>query len=191
MSYYKTKIPGISISKTGSVKNTKRDEILKVSKRGYFTFKNTSISLPKLMIETFKKIPMKTGQIKYIDGNNQNFNIENLEYKTKLDKIDPPLENDIIEILKYYYGSKETFNLKDVFKYRMHLKIVLDQRNFFIKYKHLPNISIFRAYFSFNMPGYRNLSILHNITVRDAQRTVYFYLNKLIEDCKADKILKQ
>jgi len=182
MKYFKTKLKGISISRTGSVQNTKTGKTLKVTKRGYFTFSGKPISLPKIMMETFSKIPIRSGQINFIDGNNQNFDIDNIEYKTKLTDIKPPDENDILKILRFYYGSKVTFNIKDVFRYRMFLKIILKQRNFFDMNSNQDNILIFKDYFSIDMPSYLKLSKRHNITVRDAQRTIYLFLNKLIED---------
>ncbi|MFS4470050.1 hypothetical protein [Chryseobacterium sp. T20] len=191
MIYHETTIKGISISRSGSVKNTVTDKVLKVTKRGYFIHYGKTVNLPKLMLETFRGFNIKTGQLYFIDGNRQNFNIDNLEYKTKLGKIQPPEEPKIISIIKFYFGKSEMINVKDVFKYRMQLKIILEQRNFFDKNKNILNINVFRDYFSIDTPGYKNLSKRNSITINDARRTVYFFLGKLIEDCENDKIVKQ
>ena len=191
MIYFKTSLKGIVISKTGSVKNSKNNQILKVSKRGYFSYSEKSVNLAKLMIQTFKGIKIRTGQICFRDGNEENFNIENIDYKTKLQKVNKPSETAIINIIKYYFGRNEEINIKDVFRYRMQLKLILDQRNFFKTYKQTLNINVFEDYFSMHYPGLIALSKRNNITVNDAKRTVYFFLNKLIEDCISDNIIKQ
>lgn len=191
MIYFNTSLKGIVISKTGSVKNSKSNQILKVSKRGYFSYYEKPVNLAKLMIQTFKGIKIRTGQICFNDGNHENFNIENIDYKTKLQKVTKPSESAIISIIKYYFGRNEEINFKDVFKYRMQLKVILDQRNFFYTHKKTLNINVFKDYFSMYNPGLMDLSKRNNITVNDAKRTVYFFLNKLIKDCISDKIIKQ
>ncbi|PQA92750.1 hypothetical protein SAMN05421796_11066 [Chryseobacterium piscicola] len=188
--YCKTSLKDIAVSNTGSVKNLKTNQILKISKRGYFTYNSKPISIVKLMLETFKDIKIRTGQIKFIDGNDQNFFVENIEYKTKLQKISRPSETAILEIIKYYFGSNAKINIKDVFNYRMQLKTVLDLRDFFKTHKSSLFIEIFEDYFSFHLPSFSNLAKRNNVTVNDARRTVYFFLNKLIEDCYSDKIIK-
>lgn len=191
MIFYKTPIRNISLSKNGDVKNTKTNKILKVSKRGYFIYPDQPVNLPKLMLSVFKGIKIRTGQILFLDGNTQNYSLDNLEYKTKLQRIQRPCENDIKEIIKYYYGKDEIINIKDVYKYRIQLKIILVKRNFFYRNKEVFNIQVFEDYFSIFMPGFLQLSKRNNITVNDAERTIYFFLNKLIDDCKSDKIIKQ
>lgn len=57
----------------------------------------------KLMIETFKKTKYKSGKIVFLDGNKENYHIENLEYITKFDIIEKPNELDLIKILRFYF----------------------------------------------------------------------------------------
>lgn len=191
MIYYKTSIKGINVSRLGSVKNMNTNRILKVCQRGYFIHSGKAINLSKLMLKTFKGINIKSGKIYFIDGDRQNFSIDNLEYKTKLEKNSPPEETAIISIIKFYFGRNEKVNIRDVFNYRMQLKTILDQRNFFSENKKVFNINVFRDYFSIDTPSYKNLSKRNSITINDARRTVYFFLGKLIEDCENDKIVKQ
>jgi len=191
INFYKTSITGIYLSKSGSVKNNRNNRILKVSKRGYFIHLGKAINLPKLMLETFNGIKIKPGRIKFVDKNKQNFSIKNIEYITKLENISKPSESLVIEIVNFYLGKNENINIKDVFKYRMSLSFVLEQRNFFKVYNNWQNIDVFRDYFSIYTPSFKILSTRNKISINDSKRTVYLFLNKLIEDCRKDGIIEQ
>ncbi|MXS70269.1 hypothetical protein GSF70_03485 [Flavobacteriaceae bacterium W22] len=191
INFYKTSITGICLSKSGSVKNTIKSRILKVSKRGYFTHLGKPINLPKLMLETFKGIKIKPGRINFIDKNEQNFKIENIEYVTKLDNVFKPSESLVIEIIKFYTCTNEKINVRDVFNYRMSLSFVLEQRDFFKVYRDWQNIDAFKDYFSIYMPSFKNLALRNKISINDSRRTIYLFLNKLIDDCRKDGIIKQ
>lgn len=181
-----TSLPEIHIDRLGSVTNIKTKKILKISKRGYFFNGSTPINLPKLMLETFKKIPVRNGHIVYKDGNKTNYNLSNLEYQTKLAIIEPPAETDILNVINYYCRFNTLSNLKDVFKYRMNLLTVINVRNFFTENIDVQNIAVFKDYAAAFAPGFYTLSKKHKITVLESKRTIYFFLNKLIADCKND-----
>ena len=100
MRYYKTKLKGISVSKSGLVKNTISQKVLKTGKRGYFIFDGKNINLAKLMIETFYGIKCKTGRVVFKDGNKENFSYNNLEYNSKFNRVEKPNEIDLLNILK-------------------------------------------------------------------------------------------
>lgn len=189
--YYPAKLKGISISKNGHVINTKTQKPLKVSKRGYFMINQKPINLPKLMLNTFRNIPIKPGRIVFLDGDKKNYFIENIEYVTKIGKIKPPTETELKTVLSFYFKLDQNFKIRDYIQFRMYLSMILEQRGFFTENKKLPNIHIFKDYISVNMPNFINLSKRNNISVLDAKRTVYFFLNKLIEDCKNDEDLKR
>ncbi|TDX84054.1 hypothetical protein [Epilithonimonas xixisoli] len=181
-----TSIPDIHIDTLGTVTNIRTNKILKVGKRGYFTYKDKPINLPKLMLETFNKNPVRNGHIIFKDGNKKNYNISNLEYQTKLSVVEPPTDTDILNVINYYCRHDKLNNLRDVFRYRMNLLAVLSVRNFFLEYKGTQNLDIFKDYATAFAPGFLTLSKKHKITLLESKRTIYFFLNKLISDCKND-----
>jgi hypothetical protein len=189
MRYYKTKYHEIRITKTGIVKNTISGKILKVYKRGSFMLNKKHVNLAKLMIETFKKTKYKNGRIVFLDGNKHNYHIENLEYKTKFDVIEKPNDSDLIKILRFYFGENTVQNIKDVFSFRSQMSTILELRNFYDNYNENDNIEVFKAYFNLLYPSKNNLSKQFGISNSDCRRTIYFFLNKLIEDCKKEKII--
>lgn len=181
-----TKIKGISINQSGIVYNTISEKQLTISQRGYFTFNGKVYNLPKLLLETFKNIPVRNGRIIFKDGNKTNFNIDNLDYQTKLAELEQPKNEDIINVINYYFAHDPIKNLNNVFKYRTHLSTVLAIRDFFKVYQNESNLNIFKDYSDIFTPGYYNLSKIHKITVLEAKRTIFYFLNKLIDDCKKD-----
>lgn len=138
------------------------------------------------MLETFKKIPIRNGRIVFIDGNKQNYFIDNLEYQTQLANVEQPKADDILNVINFYFGFDPLKNLNNVFKYRTYLSTVLTMRNFFEKYQKEKNLALFKEYTDVFAPDYYNLSKTHNVTVLESKRTINFFLNKLIEDCKND-----
>lgn len=191
MIYTETSIPGIRVSKTGSVLNSNTGSVLKISERGYFWHESKFVNLAKLMLETFKGIKQRSGRIDFIDGNKKNFEPGNLQYRSKFTELSAPQETAIIQIIKFYIGQSTDVKIKDVFRYRLQLKTVLEQRSFFNVYKGSANIKVFRYYVSIKSPGYYELSKHFNISVNDARRTVYYFLHKLIQDCRNEEIIKQ
>ena len=189
MRYYKTKYNGIRITKTGVVRNTISGKVLKIYKRGSFMFNKKHVNLAKLMIETFKKTKYKSGRIVFLDGNKENYHIENLEYITKFDIIEKPNELDLIKILRFYFGENAIQNIKDVFGFRSQINTILIVRNFYYNYRKHENIDVFKSYFNLFYPSFISLSKEFKITVVDTKMTIYFFLNKLIDDCKKDKII--
>ena len=181
-----TSISDIHIDRLGTVTNIRTNKIFKVGKRGYFTYKDKPINLPKLMLETFKKNPVRNGHIIFKDGNKANYNLSNLEYQTKLAIVSPPTEIDILNVINYYCRHDKLDNLRDVFRYRMNLFAVLSVRSFFNEYKGSQNLDVFKDYVTAYAPGFNTLSKKHKITILESKRTIYFFLNKLISDCKTD-----
>lgn len=190
MKFYKTSLSGISLSKTGTAKNILTGKILVIGKRGYFTHQGKPVSMAKLMIETFKKIPQRTGQILFIDDDSRNFSADNVEYKTKLEKISPPSDKIIIEFIESWVGSDEVVNLKNIFIYRRKIEAILLKIGFFEIYKDLLYIEVFKDYFSINCPSYQDLAKRNKITVNDAKRTVFYFLNLLTERHHRDIYLR-
>lgn len=189
MRYYKTKIPGISITKTGVVKNINTGNILNIENNSSFVFNKKRVNLAKLILQTFNKADYKKGRIIFKDGNNKNYSIDNLEYKTKNNIINKPDEQCLIDIIKYYNGKNSIKTLKDVWSYRMQMNIILISRNFYSQYDKRDNINVFISYFNFNYPSFNKLSKQYGLSVIDAKMIVYYFLNQLINDCKRDKII--
>ena len=117
------------------------------------------------------------------------YNIENLEYKTKFDVIEKPNDSDLIKILRFYFGENAIQNIKDVFGFRSQINTILIVRNFYYNYRKHENIDVFKSYFNLFYPSFISLSKEFKITVVDTKMTIYFFLNKLIDDCKKDKII--
>lgn len=188
--FYRTALKKISITKTGEVRNNKTKNLLKVSKRAYFTLNGKPINLPKLMLQTFKQTPIKSGRIEFKDGNDTNFKIENIDYVTKLDKITPPMKSDLKKVIECYFKDK-SFAIGDYIQTRLYLQMILNKRRFFEDNSKSTNIDVFKDYFSPGFPNLINLAKRNSISVLDAKRTVYFFLNKLISDCLNDEDLKR
>lgn len=183
--FYQTQLKEISVTKNGIIRNNRTGKILKVSSRGYFTHNQKPYNLAKTILQTFKKIPVKNGRIKFLDYNERNFSPENIEYVSKLEKISQPKESDLKTLIDFYIKDK-TFNINDHIQYRIYLKMILVKRRFIEENKMLFNIDVFAHYFNVSFPNFVQLAKENEISVLDAKRTIYFFLNKLINEFKND-----
>lgn len=68
--------------------------------------------------------------------------------------------------------------------------MILEKRNFIEENSKIFNINIFAQYFSISFPNFIDLAKLNSISVLDAKRTIYFFLNKLLSDFKNDTDLE-
>ena len=103
--------------------------------------------------------------------------------------IEKPNDSDLIKILRFYFGENAIQNIKDVFGFRSQINTILIVRNFYYNYRKHENIDVFKSYFNLFYPSFISLSKEFKITVVDTKMTIYFFLNKLIDDCKKDKII--
>ncbi len=76
--FYQTALKEISVTKAGTVRNNKTGKLLTVGERGYFILNQKPHNLPKLQLQTFQKIPIKSGRINFIDGDKNNYHFENI-----------------------------------------------------------------------------------------------------------------
>lgn len=187
--FYKTALKDISVTKTGNVRNNKTGKLLKISERGYFVLNNKPQNLAKLMLQTFKKIALKNGRIRFKDNDKRNFDVENIEYVTKLEIITAPDEKDLESII-YTYFKDDNFKMRDWLQFRIYINMIMKKRCFFEENKNENNIDIFSDYFSVSFPSYISLAKRNNISVKDAKTTVYFFFNRLVSNCKNDAELR-
>lgn len=187
--FYKTALKDISVTKTGNVRNNKTGKLLKISERGYFVLNNKPQNLAKLMLQTFKKIALKNGRIRFKDNDKRNFDVENIEYVTKLEIIAAPDEKDLESII-YTYFKDDNFKMRDWLQFRIYINMIMKKRCFFEENKNENNIDIFSDYFSVSFPSYISLAKRNNISVKDAKTTVYFFFNRLVSNCKNDAELR-
>ena len=187
--FYQTALKEISITNGGTVRNNKTGKFLKISERGYFILNNKPQNLPKLMLQTFKKIALKNGRIRFKDNDKRNFDVENIEYVTKLAIIPAPDEKDLESII-YTYFKDDDFKMGDWLQFRIYINMIMKNRGFFEENKNENNIDVFSDYFSVSFPSYISLAKRNKISIKDAKTTVYFFLNRLVSNCKNDAELR-
>ena len=176
------------IDENGKVYNLKRGRCMKITARNTIIIEKEHLSVPKLVLEAFKGIPVRKGQITFIDGNNLNRNVENIKYS----RIFAPDEKihvnkaDLVKVIRCYYQVEKRYKLKDSLKTQSYLTSITRIRNFFETYAKVQHIEVFHTYLSGTYGNLREAAKIHNIAFADCQCIINSFFNLLICDVLKD-----
>ena len=184
--FQKTKIKGLYITKNGICYNitTKRELS---NRNGKINISSKTHNVAKIIIETFKNIPIRKGQINFINGNKNDFNIENIEYKST-DKQTYPSKNDLIKCIRLYFEVDKNLKLSNI-NYKFYLFEIIKMRGFNLKYQE-NDFKVFIEYFNSDLGLlYNNQKTVFkkfNYSVTNGKNAINKYLNLLIKECISD-----
>jgi hypothetical protein len=185
--FKKTKISGLYVSNSGKSYNTNTKRNLAISTNGNITIDGKAYNLAKIVLETFCKIPMRSGQITFKNGNDKDFYFENLEYKSTI-KQTAPDEKDLIKCIRFYFEVDKKLN-KNSLMTKYYLSEIIKKRGFNFKYKGFD----FDLFIEYSKNGYWVLSNNQktvfdkfNYTATNGKNAINKYLGLLIYECLQD-----
>lgn len=185
--FKKTKISGLYISNNGKGYNTNTKRSLTTSTAGNITIDGKAYNLAKVILETFCKMPMRSGQTIFINGNKKDFYFENLEYKSTI-KQTAPNEADLIQCIRFYFEVDKKLN-KNSLMTKYYLSEIIKKRGFDFKYKGFD----FDLFIEYSKNDYWTLSNNQktvfdkfNYTATNGKNAINKYLGLLICECLQD-----
>jgi hypothetical protein len=182
--YKKTTIKGLYLTNKGKTYNYTTGNDLKPRATGKVIINGKEYNLLKLILETFKKIPVRTGKINFLNGNNQDFDFNNLEYASTGTPHTAPTESEIIKAIRLYFEVDKNFTANNVF-FKSHLKHIATKRGFIIIHTN----KAFNLFLDWIEPLSQSKSITslkQGYTVRNGTNYINKYLSLLINDCLQD-----
>lgn len=185
--FSKTNISGLYISKTGKAYNYNSNRFLTSTGKGNIIINGTGYNFAKLILETFGKIPVRSGQVTFKNGNNRYFHFENLEYKSTI-KQTAPTELNLIQCIRLYFEVDKKIN-KNSLLIKYYLFEIVKTRNFELKYKGL-DFDLFIEYlkndFRILSNNQKNVFDKFNYSTTNGKNAINKYLNLLINECLQD-----
>ena len=107
------------------------------------------LSVPKLVLQAFRRQLYRSGQITYLDGNKSNMSAANLKYSRIFapDRtVEPINRENLTKAIRCYIQVTERFKANDKFQTRLYLQTITQQRLFFIFYQDSKHIEVFKTY---------------------------------------------
>jgi hypothetical protein len=183
--FRKTNIIGLYIANNGLCYNYTSKKSLTITK-GKITINGKVYNLAKIILETFCKIPVRSGQINFKNGNDQDFCFENLEYKSTIKQL-PPKPADLIQCIRLYFEVDKKINTSNLF-FKYYLNDIAGKRGFI--YLHKANdFNLFLEWLKpiFNSQSKAEISKKHGYTVRNGTNAINKYLALLVNECLQDQ----
>lgn len=183
--FRKTKISGLYITNNGLCYNSISKRSLTIIK-GKITINGKAYNIAKVILETFCKIPIRSGQITFKNDNDKDFYFENLEYTSTLKQI-APNETDIIQCIRLYFEVDKKLTRSNIlFKY--YLNEIALKRGFI--YIHKGNdFSIFLEWlkpFRLNQSK-AEISKKSNYSKTNGTNAINKYFAMLVNECLQDQ----
>ncbi|WP_134386597.1 hypothetical protein [Flavobacterium psychrophilum] len=184
--FKKTQISGLYLTNKGLCYNSVSKRFLTIT-NGKTTINGKAYNVAKIILETFCKIPVRSGQINFINGNDKDFSFENLEYKSTI-KQPPPVPTDLIKCIRFYFEVDKTFKTSNIL-YKFYLYEIIKMRNFNYKYKGL-DFDLFLDYskndFCVLSNNQKTVFDKFNYTATNGKNAINKYLNLLVNECLQD-----
>ena len=184
--YKKTSVPGLYLTNAGKAYNylTKRE--CKPTTKGQVKLSGKGYNLAKMVLETFKKEPVRTGQILFLNGNDKDFGCNNLSYAVGT-HYKAPSEADLIYCIRLYFEVPKKLTRNDIL-FKDYLKSIAELRGFI--YKHKSNE--FNLFLDWLKPFTQSqskakISIANGYTVRNGENAINKYLGLLVKECLEDQ----
>lgn len=187
LGYKRTTIKGLYIKNDGTAYNFTTHRNLK-ARKSFLHFMGKDYNIAKLVLQTFCKIPIRNGHIKFKNGIKTDFNYLNLEYKCTV-KQNPPNEKDLVLCVRLYFKVREKFN-KNSFMFKYYLDEISKKRGFEITTAKTKGSILFFEWlrFGFNSESKSiyNLGTKHGFSATNGKNEVYKYLNLLVNEVIED-----
>lgn len=184
--FEKTKISGLFVTNSGLCYNSTSKRNLTTT-NGKITINGKAYNVAKIILETFCKIPMRSGQIVFKNGNDKDFYFENLEYKSTI-KQTAPNETDLIQCIRFYFEVDKKLNKNSLIT-KYYLSEIIKKRGFKYKYKGL-DFDLFIEYseneYLFLSKNQKTVFDKFNYTPTNGKNAINKYLNLLIYECLQD-----
>ncbi|WP_269686496.1 hypothetical protein [Flavobacterium lacustre] len=186
--YRKTTIKGLYLTNKGKIHNYTTGNAISPTKTGKAIINGKTYNLPKLILETFKKIPVRNGKTLFLNGNNKDFDYNNLEYASTGIQHTAPPESEIINAIRLYFEVPKKINTQN-FWFKDHLNQIAKQRGFIYFHHNNTGFNLFVEWLQpFNKSQSKaQLSKVNGYTVRNGINTINKYLSLLINECLQDQ----
>ena len=174
------------MSNQGKAYNQTTNRELTPSKSGCVAICGKSYNLAKLVLETYKKTPVRTGQIIFINGNDRDFDFTNLAYTTGL-HYKAPTESEIVKCIRLYFEVPKKLNRQNIlFKY--YLEKIAVKRGFMCRHND-PDFILFTEWlkpFVFST-GKTEISAKNGFSPTNGANAINKYLRLLVNECMQDQ----
>ena len=174
------------LNANGQIYNLNTGKELKPTSKNHIVVSDKYLSVPKLVLLTFKKEHIRSGEIKYIDGNKSNLSLQNLEYATKYNEKNSIDYESLKTAIRCYFEVEKQYNVKGYILTRMYLTEIINCRFFYTKYSKRPYIDIFVRYMEGITNSRATIAKEHKISVRDCNYIVNDFINLLTNDVLHD-----
>lgn len=184
--FKKSSVKVLYLSNSGKAYNQFTNKYLKPNKSGYIGIFGKSYNLAKLILETYKKTPVRSGQIIFINGNDRDFDFKNLTYTTGT-HYKAPAEIEILNCIRFYFQVPKKLNRQNIlFKY--YLNEVAKKRGFMNRH----NEKDFILFAEWLKPFKSNvkkaeISVKNGLSITNGTNAINKYLNRLVNECLEDQ----
>jgi hypothetical protein len=184
--YKKTAIKGLFLRNNGKAYNHTTKREINPTTKGMIVFNGKYYNLSKLILATFKKIPVRNGQILFLNGNNRDFYFENLEYATGT-HYSAPSEASLINCIRLYFEVQKDLTRHDIL-FKDYLNQIAQLRAFVYAHK-CNEIDLFLDWLKpfLQSESKAEISKKHGYTVRNGTNIINKYLAMLVNECIQDQ----
>lgn len=181
--YKRTTVKGLYLTNKGKAYNITTHNNLSIVRHGKVNVNGKEYNVAKLILETFKKIPVRNGAILFINGDKTDFDCSNLQYATGT-HYKAPKQDNIIKVIRLYFKVDQKINSSSsLFKY--FLKEIATKRKFI----DLHTENDFKMFLAWLVPFSNSKAIIskeHGYTTINGTDAINKYLSLLINECLTD-----
>ncbi|MBF7093596.1 hypothetical protein IUY40_18860 [Flavobacterium sp. ALJ2] len=184
--FVKTQISGLFVTNKGDCYNHAINRKLLINK-AKITIKGKAYNVAKIILETFCKIPIRNGQIRFKNGNNKDYSLQNLEYATT-ETHHAPKETDIIKVIRLYFEVPKKMSRQNLI-YKFYLHEIAIKRGFV----HSHTGKYFDLFLQWLNPfsltqnqSKQEISVKNGYSITNGINAINEYLNLLTNDCLRD-----
>jgi hypothetical protein len=181
--YKKTSTKGLYLTNNGKAYNVTTNNHLSILRQGKVLVNGKEYNIAKLILETFKKTPLRNGAIVFLNGNNKDFDCNNLQYATGT-HYKAPTQASIIKCLRLYFEVDKNINRNSTL-FKLHLKQIALKREFIYLHKDR-DFNLFLSWLVPHSESKANISTENGYTVINGTDIINKYLQLLVNECLQD-----
>lgn len=176
---------GLYIDRRGAVYDYHRRRDITPNNPARLQFHAKRLSVPKLILLVFAKQPYQKRQVRHLDGNANNLQVNNLQYApTKADlTIDPAA---LMRAVRCYFQVPKRYKTNDHTQTRYYLAAIASKRGFVPCHRDAPGIGIFESYLNDWMLNKTRVAEKHGIQVRRCIEIINPLIKQLIAEVLQD-----
>ena len=173
------------INEEGKVYSLKHGRYLTPTAKNHIKLEKNCLSVPKLVLMTFKGEPYRSGQIHYIDGNSKNMSRENVKYSCLFPTNQSVIVNkaDLMTAIRCYFEVDKRYTVDDAYTTRRYLHTITEHRAFMKLNESKQHIEVYKTYINVLLFGLQSIvqtAKVHSLGVRDCSIIVNRFTNELI-----------